>query len=97
MNEEMNMTNVEIENEVEIDNTELDVFEGEESCDGILGVILLAGSLLGAAFAAWKNKDKIIDKRNQHKIKQLEKQGYVVTKPVDDSVDHAEVDYVEAK
>lgn len=97
MNEEMNMTNVEIENEVEIDNTELDVFEGEESCGGILGIVLLAGSILGAGIAAWKNRDKITDKKNQYRIKKLEKQGYVVTKPVDDSVDHAEVDYVEVK
>lgn len=97
MNEEMNMTNVEIENEVEIDNTELDVFEGEESCGGMIGILALAGSLVAAGFAAWKNRDKIKDARNQHKIKQLEKQGYVVTKPVDESVEHSEVEYVEVK
>lgn len=97
MNEEMNMTNVELENEVEVETADLDLIGDEESCGGLIGILALAGSLLVAGFATWKNKDKITDMRNQHRIKKLEKQGYVVTKPVDESVEHVEVDYVEAK
>lgn len=97
MNEEMNMTNVEIENEVEVDNTQTVVFEGEEIDGGLLKILALGGSLVVAAIATWKNRDKIKDVRNRYKIKSLEKQGYVVTKPVDESVEHVEVDYVEAK
>ena len=71
-----------------IDNAEVYYMEPEEekSGSGILGKLIVGGVIAvgGLTALALKNKDKIKAKRNEKKAKQLEAEGYVVTKIEDD-------------
>ena len=65
--------------EIEIEEVNDTVETIEESDDGYLGLVILTAVTIGTGVAAWwcKKTDKI----NKLRIKKLEKQGYIVSKP----------------
>ena len=76
------MENNELMNEV-TEVTEVEVYDMEpEVSGGNLGkVVLGVGIATGIGVAIYKFRGKINEKITEQKIKKLEKQGYVVTKP----------------
>lgn len=83
--DELNMTNVEIENEEEnnVEFEPVEVFE-EDAGNGLAGLVVIIGAIGTAAVALFKNKDKIAEKLDQRRIKKLEKKGYTISKPVEE-------------
>lgn len=85
MSEEMKNEVINNENELEVlDPTE----ETENSENGSLGKLAVGALVVGVAAGALatfvhKNKDKIKERR----IAKLEKEGYVVYKPVEDDIE----------
>ena len=79
--EDNKITNVEVEeNEVALDTIEENDSEDAGLGVAIAGVVLGVGAL--TAFI-YKNRDKIKAKRIARQITKLEKDGYIVSKPVE--------------
>ena len=87
MNEETKVID-EIMNEEVFDTTE----PIEESGEGLFGLLLLGAVSVGAGVTAWWYKKS--GKLNERRIKKLEKQGYVVTKPelIEEEVETVEIE-----
>lgn len=57
---------------------------GDERSGGLLstvGKVVLGGVAVGVTAVAVKKRDKIAQKMTDHKIKKLEKKGYIVKSP----------------
>lgn len=76
MNEEIK-TNEMMEQESENYETEGSTSNGGRGGAGVIGAVLAVG---GLAVYAWKNRDKIKQKRINKKIAKMESLGYTVTK-----------------
>ena len=82
MNEENK--NLEVIEDEEVEVTEM---EPETSGNGVLGKLALGAAIVAAGSVILLRKTKA--KREEFKIRQLEKKGYIITRP--DEVEDAEV------
>lgn len=96
--EENIMNNVEENFEEVADNTDIYTAVEETSDTSVIGkVILIGGSLLVAGYTAYKNRDKLKNKRNERYIRKLKKQGYKIIEPEIEVVDVEESDVEEVE
>jgi hypothetical protein len=84
-----NYENITIENEDVINpEVELEVYEEPEATSdegGIGKVIAVGAAVVGGAVLLWKNRRKVTDWLDNRSVKKLEKKGYVISKPEDET------------
>lgn len=76
-------------NEIEEVNEELDFINEESETNGIVGVAALIGTVVtGTAIGlVVKNRKRIADKIDEHRVKKLQKKGYEIYEPVVEAVE----------
>lgn len=76
-------------NEIEEVNEELDFINEESETNGIVRVAALIGTVVtGTAIGlVVKNRKKITDKIDEHRVKKLQKKGYEIYEPVVEAVE----------